>query len=302
MNNIENIETDKICHYPWTHLTLGWNKFSMCCVAPPQDYFGEIEGFSPNINIRRDVFNHKNYIDVREGFINGNIPTACLNCAVGAIISFKGFYSGWLKLIEQIENTAQKERIKENLEIVFNSLVSRETTVNHNPFLATITCGSACNIKCKFCYNCNMNYYPQVQDILTIIDQMHETLIEATLTGGEPIVTKAGRALFQEFASGKYKFFVQLFTNAQYADFSLYRPVNLRQVTISSDGATKKVYEAVRIGGNFEDLIGNVKKFIELKKEKPFMDIFINFTVTSDNYFDIPEAVKLYEGMMGGGG
>jgi len=220
-----------------------------------------------------------------------------LNCATGAISSFKSFYSLYFKLIDLIEDIAQKERAKENLEKTNNSLISNENIVSHNPVVTTITCGSACNIKCKFCYNCNMDYYPEAQDILRIIDQIHETLIEATITGGEPIVTKAGRALLQEFASGKYKFFVQLFTNAQYADFSLYRPVNFRQITISSDGATKKVYEYVRVGGKFEDLISNVKKFIELKKDKPFMDVLLNFTVTSDNYIDIPEAVKLYEDM-----
>ena len=51
--------------------------------------------------------------------------------------------------------------------------------------------------------------------------------------------------------------------------------------------------------GNFDDLVANVKKFVELKKEKPLMTLRLNYVVTSDNYQDIPAAVKLYEGDLG---
>jgi len=43
MNN-KNVDLSKICHFPWTHVGLGWNKFSVCCVASPEDYFLEIMG------------------------------------------------------------------------------------------------------------------------------------------------------------------------------------------------------------------------------------------------------------------
>jgi len=44
MENIENVDTGKICHYPWTHIGLGWDKFNVCCVSSPDDFFGEIMG------------------------------------------------------------------------------------------------------------------------------------------------------------------------------------------------------------------------------------------------------------------
>ena len=295
----ESLDAVKVCHLPWTQLGLGWNKFSVCCVSYSED-FGEIKSFPPDTNIRRHVFNHKNYRSMRESLSNPSkgLHESCVNCSTGAVSSnLKAFYKTNLSRLELIEDAPQKERARENLEAALFSIVNKTASVKHNPVVTNITCGSACNIKCRFCYNCNMNYFPDAADLLNIVNQVHETLVEATLTGGEPIITKAGRALLQEFANGKYKFCVRMSTNGQYADFDLYRSVNFGNVTISSDGATKKVYEYVREGGDFEVLLENLKKFIELKKEKPNMGLSLNFTVSSDNYVDIPEAVKLYEGM-----
>jgi len=205
-------------------------------------------------------------------------------------------HNAWiLDMLTQIENAEQRYNATQNYNQSIVSIMNNETVVTHNPVFAIVTCGSACNIKCKFCYNCLMDYNPDPVDILKILDNIHKTLVFCQLTGGEPLITKAGRALLKRFAEGVYKFAVRLGTNAQFVDFDLLRPVNLADVQISTDAATKKVYEAVRIGGNFDDLISNIKKFVDLKKEKPFLKISTNFTVTSDNYMDIPEACKLYE-------
>lgn len=195
----------------------------------------------------------------------------------------------------QIDDEAQQRRARDNFSAAMEAAIMGKPYVNHDPCFLNITCGSACNIKCKFCYNCEMDYHPSDKDILKIVDAVHENLIYAQLTGGEPLVTKAGRAILSEFATGRYKFAVRIGTNAQWTDFDLLRPVNLAEVQISSDGATKEVYEKIRVGGNFEDLIANVKKFVDLRKEKPSLILRLNYTVTSDNYMDIPEAVKLYE-------
>jgi len=295
--NDKKFDTIPLCVRPWIHLNLGWDKFGFCCNAYKED-FGKIKGFSSNANVHKEIFNHANYINVREILAKGEVPDVCAVCSNYADSgNLQQTLKRELELLAQIEDLGQRMRATANFERAIASMISKEKTVTHKPVYAIISCGSACNLKCKFCYNCNMDYNPETPDILNVIDQVHEALIFAQLTGGEPLVTKAGRALLKEFASGRYKFAVRLGTNAQYTDFDLLRPVNLADVQISTDAATKKVYETVRIGGNFEDLISNIKSFIELKKEKPYMKITTNFTVTSDNYMEIPEAVKLYENL-----
>lgn len=284
-----------VCVFPWFNMVLGWNKFGVCCNSYTQD-FGNIADLSPHAAIKNEVFNYENYIHMRKALLNGDLPDPCITCTNKySVGSFGQLQKQIGDIMLQIEDPQQLRRAFVNYNNAVSSVLRGDSVVDYMPVYAVVTCGSACNIRCKFCYNCNMDYHPEPADILKIIDQIHETLVYCQLTGGEPLITKAGRALLEKFAEGKYKFAVRLGTNAQFVDFDLLKPVNLADVQISADGATKAVYEKVRVGGDFDDLIRNIKKFVELKKEKPHLKISTNYTVTSDNYMDIPEACKLYE-------
>ena len=284
-----------VCVRPWFHFGLGWNTFSACCASYKLD-FGDIAKTTDNADAIMKVFNHKSYLHLRKKLVNGELPQPCTTCSQkNAVGSLQHLQEQELSMLMQIEDAEQRYRATNNYNNAVASIIRRDTIVDYMPVHAIVTCGSACNIKCKFCYNCNMNYNPNPDDLLRIIDNIHENLVFCQLTGGEPLITKAGRALLQRFAEGKYKFAVRLGTNAQWTDFDLLKPVNLADVQISTDGATKEVYELVRVGGDFDDLISNIKKFMDMKKEKPFLKVTTNFTVTSDNYMDIPAACKLYE-------
>jgi len=294
MNNKNNKNFDMIplCILPWLHTSMGWGNFGVCCNSPPTD-FGNIKEISADSDIKNQIFNHENQIYRRKLYTAGELSESCKMCSSRG--SLPQQHTQIADMLMQIEDRQQQYRASQNFNLAIASAFRKETVVEHNPVRMIVSCGSACNIRCKFCYNCHMNYHPEPKDLLKVIDQIHETLVFCQLTGGEPLVTKAGRALLQRFAEGKYKFAVRLGTNAQWTDFDLLKPVNLADVQISTDAATKEVYETVRVGGDFDDLIDNIKKFVEMKKEKPFLKITTNYTVTSDNYMDIPEACKLYE-------
>lgn len=284
-----------VCILPWIHSGMGWNTFNVCCNSCAFD-FGNIKETLPDIEIKNLVFNHKNQIYMREKLLAGELPEPCQTCSgkyhIGSLPQQQTQISDMLM---QIEDKQQQYRASQNWNLAVASVFRGDIVVEHMPVRAIVTCGSACNIKCKFCYNCHMDYHPEPGDLLKVIDEIHETLVFCQLTGGEPLITKAGRALLARFGEGKYKFAVRLGTNAQWTDFDLLKPVNLADVQISTDAATKEVYEIVRVGGDFDNLICNIKKFVELKKEKPLMKITIAYVITSDNYMDIPEACKLYE-------
>ena len=286
-----------VCIHPWQHFSLGWNSFCPCCNAYPLS-FGNIKDNPIGEDLKKGIFNHENYMFLREKLAVGELADSCKNCSTkystGALHHMNALLTD---IIVQIENTEQRYRATQNFNQSIISIIKKEIVVDHNPVYITVTCGSACNLRCKFCYNRNMDYHPAPADILRIIDKIHETLIFCQLTGGEPFVTKTGRALLEKFAEGKYKFAVRLGTNAQSVNFNILKCVNLAEVQISTDAATKRVYETIRVGGNFDVLISNIKKFVELKKDKPYMKVSTNFTITSDNYMDIPEACKLYESL-----
>lgn len=142
-----------------------------------------------------------------------------------------------------------------------------------------------------------MDYEPDIEKGFSFLDECKDSLIIVHLTGGEPQITKFGRRLLKDYRANKYNFLISLGTNAQFVDFALLEPIPLGYVQISTDGATKETYEKVRVGGDFEDLIDNIKRFVKMKDKKPYIDVTTNYTVTSDNYHEIPDAVKLYESL-----
>ena len=210
--------------------------------------FGSITEISGVQDWKEEIFNSPSYIAVRTALAQGHLPDYCENCSVkdyggGALHQTVNQYTAALI---QIQDREQLKRAQENFCKAVESAATRQIHVSHNPCFANITCGSDCNIRCKFCYNCLMDYHPKAEDILRVVDAIHKDLIFVQVTGGEPLITKAGRELLRQFATGRYKFAVRLGTNAQWTDFDLLRPVNLAEVQISADGATKEVYEKVR--------------------------------------------------------
>ncbi|MCL2792137.1 MAG: radical SAM protein [Spirochaetaceae bacterium] len=285
-----------ICVYPFLYLGLGWNNFSFCPNCYSMD-FGNIKETPRDVNIK-NIFNHENFVDARKKYLNGEIPDYCNKCLFFGTPTFPLLQTHFTNSLIQIEDFNQKQSASENYISAISSIFRNEIIVDHLPVISIVACGSSCNLKCKYCYQRNLDYHPDPYDILKILDQIHSTLLNCHLSGGEPFVCKAGREILKRFSDGIYKFNVRIVTNAQFVDFDLLKHVNLQSVHISADAASRHVYESIRQGGNFDNLINNIKKFIELKKEKPYLKLNANFTITSDNYHEIPDALKLYEDLV----
>ena len=67
------------------------------------------------------------------------------------------------------------------------------------------------------------------------------------------------------------------------------------QIFLSLDGATKQTYEQIRVGANFEKVVGNARRLVEIKrrlgKKKP--EVKINTVVSAANYREVPDIVDL---------
>jgi len=287
--------TAPVCVIPWFYTVLAWNQFGVCCNSYDND-FEMISEMPVDFNFKTQVFNHDNYISMRKGLSTGELSDFCKRCNhasnFGTLSHRQNFL---LKQLLQIEDKEQQTRAMQNYNKCVESIQNGISSVECSPCYAVVSCGSTCNLKCKFCYNRNTNYDPNPEHILNVIDKIHSSLIACQITGGEVFFTRAGKAILKRFGEGVYKFGVRLGTNAQTVDFDLLKPVNLTSLQISTDAATKQTYEKVRVGGSFERLIENIKKFAELKKSKPLMEITTNYTITADNFSEIPAAIKLFE-------
>lgn len=297
-NNItkpESAMTMPACIEPWIFSGLSWGNFAVCCNSYKRD-FGDISSFSSDTDFKSEIFNSVNYTEMREKLGRGEVPDVCRLCSKKFHLGTLSVYQSMiLEHLFKIEDKQQQFRALQNYNLCVDSIQNNIANVEYMPVFSIINTGSACNLKCKFCYNRQMKYNPEPEKILDVLDSIHETLAYCTLSGGEPFLTKAGRAILEKLAEGRYKFAVQIITNANSIDFELLEHVNLAEIVVSTDGATKRVYETVRPGGDFEMLINNIKKLTSLKKTKPFLRVSTNYTITSDNFADIPKAVELYE-------
>jgi len=64
---------------------------------------------------------------------------------------------------------------------------------------------------------------------------------------------------------------------------------NLNKIGISIDGATKKTYESLRVGGKFEKIIENLEFLKEIKN----FDTHLHFVVQQKNYHEIEKIIEL---------
>ena len=250
------------CSWPWFMTVLSWDVFSYCCFGDNNN-MGKISEYGVHLIEKglNSIWNHENIQKIRSNIVNNQIPEVCSRCFyywMGPEQSIWDRERYFITNLAKIEDNQHRFRAAENLKLAHESFISGEIeTVSHKPVALTINCGSACNIRCKFCYAVNMDYEVNTDKALSFLEECKDTLIIVFLTGGEPLINKFGRRLLKDFGNNKYNFMITLGTNAQFVDFDLLEPVPLGWVQISTDGATKATYEQVRVGGNFEDLIND---------------------------------------------
>lgn len=149
--------------------------------------------------------------------------------------------------------------------------------LKYMPLSMDIEPTTGCNFRCTMCDVSSPNWVTKNMKIETfkeLID-MNKQLIQIKLQGmGEPFVNK-NYIEFVNYAA-KYGIFVQFVTNGSLLSDKVVEQINsaenISKINISIDGATKEVFEKIRIRSNFDLIVENTKKLIDtikLKKIRP---------------------------------
>jgi len=165
---------------------------------------------------------------------------------------------------------------------------------------------SKCNLKCKVCIRSrveqttseNMNF-----DLFkTIVDQLRQPIYgtkAVNLTGlGEPFLNQNIIPMVR-YAKSK-GLHVMLDTNFTKVNEDILKETinsELDLLVVSFDGASKKTFEAIRVGAVFDEIVENIKLLLRLKKEmdtkKP--KVVLNSTIREENVHEIPAMIKMAE-------
>lgn len=136
---------------------------------------------------------------------------------------------------------------------------------------------SICNFRCVFCFQTDpmltspkqghMGQMP-VERFKEIIDQIEGHVEFVTLASrGEPLLTKGIEEML-EYASGKF-LGLKINTNASFLTESKAHAILAAEpntLVFSADAADPVTYPQLRVNGDFDKVMGNIRQFMEIKK------------------------------------
>lgn len=178
------------------------------------------------------------------------------------------------------------------------------THLGIRPFKLEMDITNQCNLRCIMCYFSDERVYRRkrvdisVADFARIAEQIFPLCERVSLSiGTEPLLHQR----FEELLSitSRYKVpTVYINTNGFLLNEKRIQAVlgsGLTQMSISIDGATAPTYERIRVGSNFDKVIGNIKALQKAKKIKgtKLPHLNFNFVLMRSNIRELPAMVRL---------
>ncbi|MGZ0015416.1 radical SAM protein [Yeosuana sp. AK3] len=200
-----------------------------------------------------------------------------------------------LKLNRKIKS----HRIKFFALFLLHKFNKRYLSVNLDPILA-------CNLRCKMCYFSDNNYLKSIKGKAQFkeeeIQQIAKTIFKRALKlqigcGTEPTVYKNLKNIVA--LGKKYNVpYISITTNANLLDEEKIEDLlkaGLNEFTISLHGVYKVSYEIFMKKANYEKFQNAFKAFEKLKTKYDFK-VRINYTFNKDNFFELQDLFKQFNG------
>jgi len=154
-----------------------------------------------------------------------------------------------------------------------------------------------CNLNCEMCEHSYSKNKSPIDLSLERFNRIKGGYIVLNLTGvGESLMNKNFLGMIKRLKRRTlYLTFADNFTLLNKDIIKKLIQLKVNSVFISLDGATKKIFELIRRGANFDRVISNIKEFVKIKEEmkvsKP--KLIIRFVPSLKNIKELPEIVKL---------
>ena len=175
------------------------------------------------------------------------------------------------------------------------------------PLCLNIEITSACNLKCIMCYNNDVSFKTGIMDFDTykkIIDESSKYKLDSIKLSwrGEPLLNKNIVDMIK-YAKDKGVLEVSFNTNGLLLNDELSEQLidsGLDMILFSVDGATKETYEKIRLGGNYDNMVANIERFLEIRKSKgkklPY--VRMQFTKMQENEHEIDLFFKKWDALV----
>lgn len=166
------------------------------------------------------------------------------------------------------------------------------------PFKVKFESSTICNLKCVMCPLTKgltrKTGVLKFENFKKVYDEVKFPYVN--LTGlGEPLINPDIFRIIRYVR--KNKSFVKVDTNGMLLSEENIKKLidsNPTFVSVSIDGASKKTYESIRKGADFDKVINNLKKLVEYRnKSKSNTEIHLFFVLQKNNFKDLINFIKL---------
>ncbi len=189
------------------------------------------------------------------------------------------------------------EKQQQNIEQNTREMSSSETVLESVPQRLVLELTNSCNLSCIMCGRNTKHFQPTFLNLewLGKLEPIMDRVTEVTLFGwGEPTVHPKFRQILEylaQFPVRKYFLTNGMLVN-RFADL-IVDTVDI--LAVSLDGASQGTNDRIRLGGDFNQIIENLKLLVEKRRASHKKQPHINFVVTlmKDNIHELPLLVEL---------
>ncbi|MGE4385210.1 MAG: radical SAM protein [Endomicrobiaceae bacterium] len=185
-----------------------------------------------------------------------------------------------------------KKKMLENILLNESEIKEHKIKLKSKPRILEITLTNKCNLNCVMCSNIKMKNWDISDKLKNEIISLMPYLEQINWLGGEVFLYKDFKELFDTAAQNYVKQIIStnaLLINEEIIKKFMHYDVEL---SISIDGATKEVYEKIRVGGSFDKLVSQLALINKLKKiYNPGMKKRLCAVVLEENYTQLEDIV-----------
>ena len=200
--------------------------------------------------------------------------------------------------VPQKKNLSEKQ--EENLHLNEKEFKKQKLTLKSLPPYFYLESTTKCNYYCRTCAKGYGPYYAEdlQKDIFEKVQrELMPANVKISITGfGEPTLASNFNEILRMTLDNGSK--VQFVTNASLLNFKRIEKLTRYPVAIclSIDGATKKTFEEIRAGSNFERIcekLAMIKKLRDIHLSENLSQFSFHFVALKENIQELPDVVQL---------
>lgn len=213
------------------------------------------------------------------------------------IYNFLGYKKNAIELAcKYLENNSVKSsKFLYNLFLNELEIAQEKTILESKPRIMLVMLTNKCNLRCPMCATIHQGNHWNISDKFKkyILDNL-ENLELVTWQGGEVFLYKEFKNLFLKATENKYLKQIiitnGLLINEEWANLIV--KANHLDLTISIDSIEKQIYEKLRVGAKFEQLLLNLENIrIARIKNNSNITVTVRTTISDENIYTLDKIV-----------